>query len=641
MCTLVRKRLRWMNYFSWFVFSGMLFIASEILRNATITHFFYVFWLDAAANFALLGALGVVLAFIGAVVLAQFEALALRLDLALLLSIPQGLVFAFFFAIWLNIVRLMLAASGIPLVQVPSFYRLATFFLIGVVTFSFFRKSLVDWIEKTTERLHLFARGSVIICVALTGYLVLEPLDKGHPALVVPIDSNRKHPNIIVIVLDSLTSRDMSLYGYPLPTTPNLGRITKTWTVYENAHSTGTGTFAFMPTLLTGRYPYSDEWYRYGDWVRAGKGWIDLAQVLQGIGYETMYVRDAGYPAGTYHFNMSWDRVMGGGTQFPGRNLIDHMPGSPTLLFRFMYDEYFPRRLGTDPFMGDKLTTTLSEPSYGVAEDLFRERAASKTSPPFFAYLHMLRPHYPYLANEFTGSFLPFQDGLTDTKSQHQVFQKPFSPQQQPIIDKLRLRYDENILKADAEVGHLIETLQQIGLYDDALIIITADHGSSFVGGYQAYGSPLLLASEHSIPLLVKFPGQTEGQRVKGLVSNVDIMPTVLDVVKVPYPDSYVDGQSLLKAGLDNQRVIYVRLPNNSSAASGPVIGAISNDLKLVSRGGKLFLFNLVDDPDEQNNLYGQVAANRLEIALNQFADRKELLSEGKSIDGLPALIAQ
>ena len=134
----------------------------------------------------------------------------------------------------------------------------------------------------------------------------------------------------------------MSVYGYSLPTTPRLDEITRTWTVFENAHTAATSTTAAQPAILTGRYPYTDEWHRYGDLARAGKGLLNLPRILQAAGYETTYAMGGGWPPSRYHLHTGFDRILGGGFpafqrpgyavhRFPGRDLLNRTLWNSTI----------------------------------------------------------------------------------------------------------------------------------------------------------------------------------------------------------------------------------------------------------------------------------------------------------------------
>lgn len=628
------------KYFYWLVFSGTLFIISEILRMSYQFQFYRVRLLDVLATYALLGSVGIVVASLASVLLAAFEIFADRNHRALS-YIPNGILFVALMTVWLNILRLTLAANGVKLTMLPPMPQILVLSFLAALVFIAFRADISAWMGVATGRIRGIALVSMAVFVGLTVYLLVEPLDHGRAAPVTAVDTGARRPDVVIVILDALTTRDMSLYGYHLPTTPNLERLARTWTIYENAHSSGTGTLAIMPTLLTGRYPYMDQWPSYGDKARSSEGWMNLPEIMRALGYETTYIAGQGYPPGQYHFHTGFDRVIAGNTRFPGRDFLSRTLWAP-LGAKFMLGEYIPRlqEVSTDASASSSSSSysmgSTSEPMYAVAEQLFGQTTSSDAGKPSFTYIHMNRPHAPYHGDEFLGTFLPVEDGLIDAASQKRLNGK-YSPDQQPEVDKLRLRYDENILKADAEMGELIGALQRSGAYDRSLIIATADHGTTFGPGYQGYGTPLLSASEHSVPLLVKYPGQTQGKRVSALVSNVDILPTILEAVGADYPAGWVDGQSLLHAEQNTGRIVYVRVPGERSAKR--TIGALSGNLELVSRRGVLDLFNLADDPTEQHNLLKEGQdAGALADDLQRFADRIEFIRADGNIEDAPPL---
>ena len=196
----------------------------------------------------------------------------------------------------------------------------------------------------------------------------------------------------------------------------------------------------------------------------------------------------------------------------------------------------------------------------------------------------------------------------------------------------MRLRYDEKILEVDQQISQLIDIIKQLGFYDNSLIIITADHGQNFVSGYQAHNTPVLAAAEHAIPLLVKFPHQTEGQRVKGLASHVDIFPTIMEVLKVRYLHNWIDGQPLQQIGINPDRVIFTRIPNPYPTSGEDTVAALFKDWKLISRKAGKSLFNLANDPDEKVDLFGKVELKKINYAYNQFVHRMKYLRGGADI---------
>lgn len=108
-------------------------------------------------------------------------------------------------------------------------------------------------------------------------------------------------------------------------------------------------------------------------------------------------------------------------------------------------------------------------------------------------------------------------------------------------------RYLLQVGFVDRQLGLLIQRLRDAGLYDDALFVVTSDHGVSFrSGGLLRELTPAGFADTAAVPLFIKFPGQREGRRDERAAETVDILPTILDAIGIRFP---LDGRSLLAAG--------------------------------------------------------------------------------------------
>lgn len=628
------------KYFWWLVFIGALLAAPNLIPLANIVPHYHFTWLDAFATAAISYGPAIVLpALIAALPLGWLERRGERLKAPMLGLFPRALLFTLFLGAWLRLLRGLLKVYRIDILPVDYPFEVWGAPAVAAVFLAFSRTTITNWIDRTAWRVRVAGALLVLIAGALTAYMLIEPFNQGARAPVARAEPGRDLPNIVVIVLDALTTHDMSLYGYQLPTTPNFDRLAQTWTVYDNAHAAGTATLAMQPAMFTGRYPYFDRWQRYGDLARSGQGVLSLPEILQSFGYDTVYGMGGGWSPSRYHLHTGFDQILGGGfaahaypgnlvQTFAGRDLANRTLWNPTVAEAIIS----PHAGALDPATG-----TIEEPMYARADRLLRTRAGSS---PFFVYLHMSRPHDPFIGNEFLGTFLSREAGLATVGSQHALFMRQYEAGQQRTIDLLRLRYDENILKADQEVGDLIKTLQATGLYDQSLIIITADHGNSFANGYQGYFTPLLSAAEHSIPLLVKFPNQTEGRRVRETVSTVDIMPTILDVAGISYPQAWLDGQSLLRTEQSSDRIVYVSRLQLEANVDTSTLAAIRGDLKLVRKQGGEFLYNLADDPDETTNLLGQIKADELRTALEDFVQRRDFIRAGGAMTAAPALVS-
>lgn len=176
-----------------------------------------------------------------------------------------------------------------------------------------------------------------------------------------------------------------------------------------------------------------------------------------------------------------------------------------------------------------------------------------RVGQPAFHFIHTMLPHEPLRYFSSGGTYQPQVDpepGLDGTES----FTNEFLTRQAEQRHLLQLAYTDRLL------GRLLRRLRDQGLYDDALLVVTADHGMSFIRkrtpappfrvgrlGFRRDVSAANAADVLNVPLLIKAPGQDEG-RVDGTwARSIDILPTIADIAGVRIPWR-VDGRSLLRA---------------------------------------------------------------------------------------------
>ncbi|NNE73054.1 MAG: sulfatase-like hydrolase/transferase [Acidimicrobiales bacterium] len=164
--------------------------------------------------------------------------------------------------------------------------------------------------------------------------------------------------------------------------------------------------------------------------------------------------------------------------------------------------------------------------------------AASERSA--FYFLHLVLPHSPW-------HFHP--DGELYTPPS---FLNPFIPESRDndlgdwVLTLTEQRHLTQAQYADALVGQLLATLVERQVYDDAMVVIMADHGISLVPETeQAEMSPVTLSSMAYSPLLIKYPGQTVGEIDDRNAMSIDLVPTIADVLEID-PDWAIRGSSLL-----------------------------------------------------------------------------------------------
>jgi len=191
--------------------------------------------------------------------------------------------------------------------------------------------------------------------------------------------------------------------------------------------------------------------------------------------------------------------------------------------------------------------------------------------------------------------------------------------------------YDATIAATDAQVGRLLQALRDDGLYDRALIVVTADHGEElwdhggFFHGHTLYDELL------RVPLIVKFPGAwAAGVKVDALARTVDILPTITDLLSRagagagagPWPEA--DGESLvpLVTGEAPPRTLFATVGRVDDRS--PPLHAVrtaSSKLILDVRSGDELLFDLERDPAERDNLVAKPEAAALLAAMRGQMD--------------------
>jgi|SRR5579862_1524248 len=246
-----------------------------------------------------------------------------------------------------------------------------------------------------------------------------------------------------------------------------------------------------------------------------------------------------------------------------------------------------------------------------VALDWLGKNSRSK----FFLWMHLYDPHYPY---------------------------HPPAPYSEQYKDHL---YDGEIAFADAQVGRLIAFLKAKDLYQNTLIVLTGDHGESLgEHGEKTHGFFIYNATLH-VPVIIHLPGAMTGQVAPELVSLTDLMPTVLQVLKIDVP-SDVQGRSLaslLSTKKDrDSRNLYAETFLPRLHFNWSELRSVETEKYQFIEAPKPELYDLASDPGETRNLYADkkaVAAElqaRLDVLIHQYSADQEL-AEKTGLD--PALM--
>ena len=167
--------------------------------------------------------------------------------------------------------------------------------------------------------------------------------------------------------------------------------------------------------------------------------------------------------------------------------------------------------------------------------------------------------------------------------------------------------YDGEIAYADAQLGDLLLYLQDRGELADTLVVLTADHGESLGEHGEATHGVFLYDATTRVPLIFRHPAVARGARVPGVVSAVDVAPTVLDFlgVGVPEPVSGVSlVESLLRGAADGEREpVYLESMSPYFQHGWSDLRSLRSDRRRYVRAPREELYDLREDPDELHNL--------------------------------------
>jgi arylsulfatase A-like enzyme len=349
--------------------------------------------------------------------------------------------------------------------------------------------------------------------------------------------SERRPPNVLVVVIDTLRADRLGAYGNQRGLTPFLDTLARKGTLFEHAYAVSSWTIPSTASLFTSRYPTQHHVVTFGSVLAAEE--VTLAERL----------RDAGWIAGGFSAN-------------------------PNLRADRGYAQGFDR-LWTDP------TADVDVPGDTVRSEALGwldSRSGSRAQQPAMLYLQYMEPHAPYNPREpFRSRFVVDVDG------------KPFDPQsvaresiarllpdappeehvelgelvnqlvargmklpdeELPSIAEMLSRgepllYDGDVAMADDQVRRLFDELDRRGLLSDTVVIVTADHGEEFLEHGRTSHGRTLYEECVRVPLIVVGPGIPAGLRLTEKVSLLDVAPTLLDLLGLP-PETRFEGRSLL-----------------------------------------------------------------------------------------------
>ncbi|HEX8616078.1 MAG TPA: sulfatase, partial [Thermoanaerobaculia bacterium] len=361
-----------------------------------------------------------------------------------------------------------------------------------------------------------------------------------------PLPEGAARPkNVVVVVLESVGTKYLSLYGHPRDLTPTLTTEARHALVFDNIYAHASFSFASFRPINYSVYPGLPWHYALlGDARPIPK---TLAAAMQARGARTGY-----FMAG----DLDW------GDQ---RWLLERQPGFETVQ-------------GAADLACERLS------SWGAEDRCLFDRLlgwmAEKPEQPFFAVVWTDQTHDPYLLSP----------GATATD---------MAPGDTPPAFAADLtRYLSLLRNVDAQLARLFAALRERGIADDTLVVVTGDHGEAFGDPHGQRGHAWSVYEEEvHVPLMLWNPRLfPEGRRVSTIGGHVDLNPTIADILGA-VPDSEWQGYSLFDPARQ-ERAYFMAI------AGGDIFGVREGDWKYIYdvTSARESLFNLRLDPDEQHD---------------------------------------
>ena len=434
------------------------------------------------------------------------------------------------------------------------------------------------------------------------------------------LESSQDHPNLLIIHTNEQTFKSISCYdnSWGDLKTPHIDFLANNGARFERFYTNHPLCTPSRAALLTGQYAQDSNAY-YND-LLLKEGTQTLGHIMQKQGFVTGY-------SGKVHF--------AGGI----------LPGfSPPRNFGFEDNRYmfnsFPLKKVTISKSGLLKGSSEVGDQVSYSTDFFKDRTIEfieKNKKKSWCYMvgfsdprepMVCRSPYDtmYQAEDMTvpSTFLLPKDATTNWKPR---IRKSKELSATEYLKKHKAQYYGVIKLIDDSIGEIIASLRDQGVLENTVIVFTTDQGE-MMGEFSRYDKEIFHESSAKIPFIVYYPAEIQANTVvREVVSNIDFLPTILDIMNIPFNVRDFDGRSaaaLLKGESDRywKNRAYLSLRNE--------VAVVANRFKLLIRNKREpCLIDLVNDPDELKNAIHQeeyreqvrVLANDLKHYLEYASD--------------------
>jgi arylsulfatase A-like enzyme len=368
--------------------------------------------------------------------------------------------------------------------------------------------------------------------------------------VILPSPAFAARPNVLFIAIDDQNDWIGAFGGHPLAKTPHIDRLARRGTAFLNAHCQAPLCNPSRTSLLLGLRPTTTGIYGLAPWFRTVEAWRDrvtLPQHFRAHGYRMFTagkIHHGGFASAdqrSREFDV-WGPAGGVGVK-PDRKLI---PPTPMGNHPLMDWGAFPHR---DEDKGD----------YQVASWAIQQLKSAPKDQPFFLAAGFFLPHVPCYATQRWFDLYPDDDSVLPLVPEGDRDDTPrFSWYLHWDLPEPRLKWVKenqqwrNLVRSylastsfvDAQIGRILDALDEAGLAENTIIVLWGDHGWH-LGEKGITGKNTLWEESTRVPLVFSGPGVTRGARVTQPAELLDLYPTLIELCGLaPRPD--LEGLSLV-----------------------------------------------------------------------------------------------
>ena len=426
------------------------------------------------------------------------------------------------------------------------------------------------------------------------------------------LSKDSQRPNIVCIVGEGLRWDEFSAAGNRVLKTPNMDKLIHDGCSFKNAFVVNALCLPSRATMLTGLYSHTT------GAVSNIEGKIPanvplVSDLLQQAGYETAFLGKSHIEGALMEHK--WDYYFGfvGQADYYRPRITEGIRG-----------QYGPEKL----YEGEYVDTLLTRKAV--------EWLQQKRDKPFCLFLWFYAPHAPFyrpkdMVNKFNG--VPIATPSTFDESEQDYSGKPravadadnkigysevFSDDPRSLEELVKDHY-AGVEDNDRNVGTVLHELQRQGALDDTAIVLSSDHGF-FLGEHHFYDKRLLYEPSIRIPMVIRYPHHVHaGATPEEMVLNLDLAPTLLEIAGLNATQE-MQGKSMLPlaegmhvAWRKDWLYEYYEYPGFENVR--PCRGVRTERYKFIDyflEPEEFELYDLRNDPQEKNNLYGKAGYERL-----------------------------